>query len=917
MPRSDLERPLIFAAMALLLLIVAVFVRGGGYGIGGLSWDTYVTVEKSSVRLGSFTVGSGDRVRSVNDMRVFRDADLRGVLRAASSDVLWLEIERSDFEHAIPLTPEAIAQDDLPQVLRGPYRVVAIDDRGIIGDMKLADMAAWMRANGNRPAVFTISVPEWTFQGLATRVKRPGPIIPVVTLVFTLAVVGLSLMRGRSEVMTRRRRLWHLLGLSSASGGVLLTFLIWHDGFLADPALLPFGLIAISLWRPLSLALHQIPRGELVGPSARFVKLGTALPATIVLLAAIYGWSRTIPGLFGTPLDGFVFDQMRHLVLVAASVSVLYHLSDLAVHGTYMRGVRSRAKHLNESIPWITMLVAALAVVTAVASASQNPARFLEQGYVLHFGILVGIQWLGDLALLPQRGTTQGIEAPISDATDLPSYLVDAQQSLGLRNPRFVCCLPEPRVMLSLPDEREEDEGSSASTSALLAHPVEERLMGLLELLDSEGGMIPRYKTIRGTDELDDDPFDGLDRAVGVSLVLPLTPPKRLLGTTAMRAYLVNLTSEELEFELPSPSTAALDAWAERFTASLSTWSDLRAAAAEGAFALPAGEAEVLEPVVADEPAQQGVVEPSEPAAPVPEVSGAMDPAIHYWAETISDQYPIDEPDLVDTPLLSQIQPFSDSRGPMLVLGEIGSGREFLCRLVHGRSDTAGPFVTLDCSRLPQALGLASLMGEGDMPGRLAASHSGTICIRGLAKSGEDVISEAVEAARRSNVRVALIEDSAAFEDVEVLPSAVRRAVDEAVLLVPSLREDPVRIERAAQFYLHRFAMRYDRLVTSFSEDAKDWLVQHPWPSNFHSLIACVRDGVLRAKTTVVSGSDLCGEAAWHAPEATDLAQTIEGVEREALLAALQSAGGNKSAAARALGMKRTTFLRKLDKYSD
>ena len=916
MPRSDLERPLILAAIALFVLIVAVFVRGGGYGIGGLSWDTYVTVEKSSVRLGSFTAGPGDRIRSVNDRRVFRDADLRGVLRAASSDVLWLEIERSDFEHAIPLTPELIAQDDLPQVLRGPYRVVAIDDRGIIGDMKLADMATWMRVNDNRPSVFTVSVPEWTFQGLATRVKRPGPIIPVVTLVFTLAVVGLAFLRGRTEVMARRRRLWHLLGLSSACGGVLLTFLIWHDGFLADPMLLPFGLIAISLWRPLSLALHQIPRGELIGASARFVKLGTALPATIVLLAAVYGWSRTIPDLFGTPLDGFVFDQMRLLVLVAASVSVLYHLSDVAVHAVYMRGIGSRAKHLNESIPWITMLVASLAVVTAVALASQDPEHFLEQGYVLHFGILVGIQWLGDLALLPQRATTQGIEAPVSDATNLPSYLLGAQQSLNLANPRFVCCLPEPRVMLSLPEGTDEDE-VLGSTSALVAHPVDERLVGLLELLDSEGGMIPRYKTIRGTDELDDDPFDGLDRAVGVSLVLPLTPPKRLAATTTMRAYLVNLRSEELDFDPPQPEAEALDAWAERFTASFSTWSDLRAATAEGALTLPQAEGESLDPVVEDGPVSGGVVEPPEQVSAPPEDGRQWGPALQYWMAGLSDQYPIADPDLVDESLHSRIQPFSNSRGPMLVLGEVGSGREFLCRLIHELSDGVGAFVTLDCARVPQALVLAELLGEGEVPGRLAAAHSGTICIRGLAKSSENIIYEAVDAARQSDVRLALIEDSSAFAEIEELPTPIRRAVDEAVLNVPPLRGDHARMERAAQFYLHRFAMRYDRLVTTFSDHAREWLANHSWPSNYHSLIACVRDGVLRAQSGEVSISDLQGQATAPPAPATDLAQTIEDVERQALFAALEKADGNKSAAARALGMKRTTFLRKLEKYSD
>ena len=898
-----------------------MFVRGGGYGIAGLAWDSYLSVDVANARLGSATIQAGDRIRSVQTRTVFRDADLRGVLRASDSDTLWIEIERIDYEIALPLTPEQIEQDEIPAALRGPYQVVAIDDRAIIGDMHLADMGAWMRSHDNQPAVFTVRIPEYSIQGQAMRVRRPGPILPVVVLVFSLGVVILSLMRGRSEVMARRRRLWHSVGLAAASGGGLVAFLIWHDGFLADPVLLPFGLVAITLWRPLSMSLHQLPRGDMTVTSARFVRLGTALPCAIVLLAAIYGWSRTIPNVFGTPLDGFVFDQMRLLVLVAAGVAVLYHASDLTLHALFMRSIRGRPKTAGEMIPWVSMVLSAFAVLSCIIAASAAPEQFVERGYVVHFGILVGIQWLGDLTLLPQRTPSQPLESENVAIIPPHLFLEDARDRLGLHYPCFAVCLPQTSVLLSLnsegdgiDDEAEEiielaDEGPS---NPLVAQLVNEKLEGLLELLESEGGMFPRYKVIRGSDEDVDDPFDGMEQTVGVSLVLPIDAPPQAEDT--VKVYLVNRFPEEQDFPDPLPDGSEVTNWAGQLSRNLVAWNELRAVAAVETLGLieaaPPSEAlRAQTPVVTNSKLTKSDVPPAE-ASDNGQASRRSEAALYHLLAGNESAYPVNDPEAAHPGLCDLIAPFIDSQGPMAIVGPAGSGKEFLARLIHARTRSERPFMILDCGALPPAVVMAELFGEGDVPGQLEASSDGIQCIRGLSNCPDEIIQEVLEGIREAGARLVLLERGGDSK----LEGSRERAVDEAVLVVPALRDRPNWVSKAATFYLHRLAMAHGRVVTGFGEEAEAWLAAQDWPANYHDLIGTVRRAVLRGSAQTVSLADFDTSEARSEPTG-NLVAAIEDVEKQALLSALEEAKGNKSAAARTLGMKRTTFLRKLAKY--
>jgi hypothetical protein len=99
--KLDLEKASLLAAVLLGILAVLLVTRGGGYGIAELGWDAQLQVTRSTLRIEPFTVMPGDRLRSVNNRPVHRDADLRGVLRQLEDDPIWLEVERADYEVAV------------------------------------------------------------------------------------------------------------------------------------------------------------------------------------------------------------------------------------------------------------------------------------------------------------------------------------------------------------------------------------------------------------------------------------------------------------------------------------------------------------------------------------------------------------------------------------------------------------------------------------------------------------------------------------------------------------------------------------------------------------------------------------------------------------------------------------------------
>jgi DNA-binding NtrC family response regulator len=267
----------------------------------------------------------------------------------------------------------------------------------------------------------------------------------------------------------------------------------------------------------------------------------------------------------------------------------------------------------------------------------------------------------------------------------------------------------------------------------------------------------------------------------------------------------------------------------------------------------------------------------------------------------------------------------------VLLLGESGTGKSQLARYIHfhGRR-AAGPFVEVHCAALPETLLEAELFGHERgaftgatqrKQGHLAAAHEGTLF---LDEIGEITPATQVKLLRFLQDRSFVPVGATASRTVDVrVVSATNRDLDEAVrsggfredffyrlnvfaIRVPPLRDRREDVAPIAERFLSARGLPPEKL----SAEARDALVAHDWPGNVRELENALERGLILAGEGELRAEHLSTRppGGGRAKAAADLVGegfSLDVFERELVLAALERAGGNKTNAAKLLGVTR------------
>jgi transcriptional regulator of acetoin/glycerol metabolism len=302
------------------------------------------------------------------------------------------------------------------------------------------------------------------------------------------------------------------------------------------------------------------------------------------------------------------------------------------------------------------------------------------------------------------------------------------------------------------------------------------------------------------------------------------------------------------------------------------------------------------------------------------------------------------DPRLID--LVRILERASSSRLPILILGETGTGKEALARAAHSLSDRSGHvFVVGHCAALPDGQLDIELFGrdaaggpggERARAGLFETAHRGVIFL--------DEVSELLTAAQAKLLRVIemgelrrvggmglrQVDARVIAASTRDLGGLVRRGLfrDDLYyrlngirLEVPPLRERPGDIELIGRYLLDRACVQAHKTVT-LSESAWAYLMSYAWPGNVRELrnvidraVALAQDGDrCRAEAVQVQIPGRNGARRAQAG-ARGAGRPASADERDMILNALRTHGGNQSEAARSLGgMKRTTLLYKIKK---
>jgi DNA-binding NtrC family response regulator len=279
------------------------------------------------------------------------------------------------------------------------------------------------------------------------------------------------------------------------------------------------------------------------------------------------------------------------------------------------------------------------------------------------------------------------------------------------------------------------------------------------------------------------------------------------------------------------------------------------------------------------------------------------------------------------------------SRAPVLITGETGTGKELVARAIHAYSDRAGaPFVAVNLAALPPTLIESELFGHerGAFTGA-TARRSGRIEAAGQGTLFLDEIGDLDPALQTKLLRVV---QEGTFERVggnDAVPAPARLIAATSKPVRPgtagaALREDlyyrlavieidlpPLRVRRSDIPLLVAHALR-STPARAVSEEAMQRLTAYTWPGNVRELFHVVERAAVLSGGEVIDLPNLPEplRAAAPAPVGDDdlsMRAAVARVEKDLILRALERAGGNRSAAARLLGIARAQLYAKMEEH--
>jgi DNA-binding NtrC family response regulator len=311
--------------------------------------------------------------------------------------------------------------------------------------------------------------------------------------------------------------------------------------------------------------------------------------------------------------------------------------------------------------------------------------------------------------------------------------------------------------------------------------------------------------------------------------------------------------------------------------------------------------------------------------------------------------------------ILSQIDIVSPTNLTVMLQGESGTGKELVAQLIHKKSQRSDKaFVAIDCGAIPESLVESELFGyeRGAFTGaatlkegKFEQANGGTLFL--------DEITNLPNLAQAKLLRVLQekkLEHLGGKKDIKVdvriivasnvdFPGVLQAGrfrsdlfhrLDEFPIILPPLRERKEDIPHLANRFLEEARNEFNKVLTGFSSEAMKALLDYHWSGNVRELKNTVRRAALLAESDKIVHSYLLLDPFSNSPSGLDdlsekvdmlaelkkglslheiTKEKIDNIEQDVIGQALSLAGGNKSKAAKMLGIDRTTLYTRLSEY--
>ena len=296
--------------------------------------------------------------------------------------------------------------------------------------------------------------------------------------------------------------------------------------------------------------------------------------------------------------------------------------------------------------------------------------------------------------------------------------------------------------------------------------------------------------------------------------------------------------------------------------------------------------------------------------------------------------------------IVRQVAP---ARATVLIHGESGTGKELLAKAIHQLSPrSVKPMVTVHCAALSPTLLESELFGHEK--GAFTGAHERRIGRFEQAEGGTLFLDEIGEVDETTQVKLLRFLGERSFERVggnKTLSADVRIVVatnknlkelvekgefredlyfrlNVVELWAPPLRERLDDVPILALYFLREFAIENAKSISDFTADALEAMIRYDWPGNVRELRTAIEHAVVLSKNEMIQLTDLP-----HSVQSRGIIQnevqmnqpiiakgvTLEEAEKQLIIRTIKECSGNRTAAAKKIGISRRTLHRKLHRY--
>lgn len=308
----------------------------------------------------------------------------------------------------------------------------------------------------------------------------------------------------------------------------------------------------------------------------------------------------------------------------------------------------------------------------------------------------------------------------------------------------------------------------------------------------------------------------------------------------------------------------------------------------------------------------------------------------HSFADIISRSHKMRE-------IFSILPEIAESGVTVLIEGESGTGKELLARAIHSLSSCgSGPLITVNCAAIPDTLLESELFGyvagaftdaRKDKPGKFALAHGGTIFLdeigdvspalqARLLRVLQERTVEPLGATKTTKVDVRVITATNKSLKAEVEAGRFRHdlyyRINVTRIELPPLRERKEDIPLLVQHFINHYNNLRGKDVTGLSQESMEAFMGHDWPGNIRELENAIEHAFILCPGGLIELR--------HLPETLHFSRTLpcgittgttlREIEARAICDALKRNGGKRAAAARELGIDKTTLWRKMKKLN-